>query len=220
MSDLSETDIVHNGTNLWTYSSDNNSVSHTHLEVGQGKRVGTGRDRPVDPTTAAEQALAKINPSTAVTVDRTAEVAGRPAYQLDLSPRDSRTLISSVRIALDSSTSMPLRVQIWARTNTSSPAFQVGFTSLTVKAPSASTFDLHHAAGRDHSVVTVRRATVRRPSRPPTAATDEGHRQGLDIGVRRPAQRCWPCRWAASARADARNCGVETRRSETQVPRV
>jgi outer membrane lipoprotein-sorting protein len=140
LSDLSETDVVHNGTNLWTYSSDSNSVSHTTLKQDTESSSAPDDTSAVDPTRAAEQALAKINPSTAVTVDRTAQVAGRPAYQLDLAPRDSRTLISSVRIALDAKTSMPLRVEIWSRKNTSSPAFEVGFTSLSLKAPSASTF--------------------------------------------------------------------------------
>jgi outer membrane lipoprotein-sorting protein len=140
LSDLSETDIVHNGTNLWTYSSDSNSVSHSTLKQATDSESTPDETAPVDPTRAAEQALAEINPSTAVTVDRTAEVAGRAAYQIDLAPRDSRTLISSVRIALDAKTSMPLRVQIWSRKNVSSPAFEVGFTSLSMKAPSASTF--------------------------------------------------------------------------------
>jgi outer membrane lipoprotein-sorting protein len=140
LSDLSETDIVHNGSNLWTYSSDGNSVSHTTLKQGAESAAPPGETAPVDPTRAAEQALAKINPSTAVTVDRTAQVAGRSAYQLDLAPRDSRTLIGSVRIALDAKTSMPLRVQIWSRRNPSSPSFEVGFTSLSMKPPSTSTF--------------------------------------------------------------------------------
>jgi outer membrane lipoprotein-sorting protein len=140
LSDLSETDVVHNGTNLWTYSSDGNSVSHTTLKPHTETSSAPDDTATVDPTRAAEQVLAEVNPSTAVTVDRTAMVAGRPAYQLDLAPRDSRTLISSVRIALDSKTSMPLRVQIWSRKNTSTPAFEVGFTSLSMKPPSASTF--------------------------------------------------------------------------------
>lgn len=140
LSDLSETDVVHNGTNLWTYSSDSNSVSHTTLS-SDGADQEPPPTAPLDPTRAARQALAKIDPSTKVTVDRTAEVAGRSAYQLDLVPRDSRTLVGSVRIALDSATSMPLRVEVWSRKSTSQPAFSVGFTSISMKRPSASTFD-------------------------------------------------------------------------------
>jgi outer membrane lipoprotein-sorting protein len=140
LSDLSETDVVHNGSNLWTYSSDGNSVTHSTVKWDTESSSAPEDSAPVDPTRAAQQVLAEINPSTAVTVDRTAKVAGRPSYQLDLAPRDSRTLISSVRIALDSTTSMPLRVQIWSRNNASSPAFEVGFTSLSLKPPNASTF--------------------------------------------------------------------------------
>jgi outer membrane lipoprotein-sorting protein len=140
LSDLSETDVVHNGSNLWTYSSDGNSVSHSTVKQDAESAVAPDGAATVDPTRAAEQVLAKVNPSTAVTVDRTAKVAGRSAYQLDLAPRDTGTLISSVRIALDSKTSMPLRVQIWSRKNASSPAFEVGFTSLSMKPPSASAF--------------------------------------------------------------------------------
>lgn len=141
LSDLSETDIVHNGKDVWTYSSDSNSVSHSTIKSDSEETQTPDAADPVDPTKAAEKALAEIDPSTKVTVDRTAEVAGRPAYQLDLTPRDDRTLVGSVRIALDSATSLPLRVEIWSRNNTSTPAFSVGFTSISMNAPSASTFD-------------------------------------------------------------------------------
>jgi outer membrane lipoprotein-sorting protein len=141
LSDLSETDIVHNGTDVWTYSSDSNSVSHRTVTTDASGGRTSDMVSAVDPTKAAEQALAKISPSTAVRVDRTAEVAGRSAYQLDLTPRDSRSLIGSVRIALDSKTSLPLRVEIFARTSPNQPAFAVGFTSISMSPPSASTFD-------------------------------------------------------------------------------
>lgn len=141
LSDLSETDVVHNGHDLWTYSSDSNSVSHQTLTSDSAPTRAPDQTAPVDPTKAAERLLKQIDPSTKVTVDRTAEVAGRPAYQLDLTPRDGRTLIGSVRIALDSKTSLPLRVEVWSRSNHSDPAFSVGFTSISMKAPGASTFN-------------------------------------------------------------------------------
>ncbi|HWA67958.1 MAG TPA: sigma-E factor regulatory protein RseB domain-containing protein [Mycobacteriales bacterium] len=146
LSDLSEMDVVHNGDDIWTYSSDSNSVTHNTLEGRAADHSAAKAPEPdvttaMDPAKAAERALAEIDPSTAVTVDRTAEVAGRPAYQVDLTPRDANTLVGSVRIALDSATSLPLRVQIWSRDDASDPAFEVGFTSISMSAPSASTFD-------------------------------------------------------------------------------
>jgi outer membrane lipoprotein-sorting protein len=141
LSNLSETDVVHNGRTISTYSSDSNSVTHTVLKSGGDDTAEPDETTPVNPDKAAEQALAEIDPSTRVTIDRTAEVAGRPAYQLDLTPRDPRTLVGSVRIAIDSATSMPLRVELWSRKTTSTPAFSVGFTSISMSPPSASTFD-------------------------------------------------------------------------------
>jgi outer membrane lipoprotein-sorting protein len=145
LSDLSETDIVHNGRNVWTYSSQDNSASHT---VQRADNAGSADSRmpvptiatTVSPQAAAEQALKKINPSTAVTVQTTAKVAGRPAYQLVLSPRNPNSLIGSVTIALDAATSMPLRVQIWARSAVSAPALDIAFTSLHLGTPNPSTF--------------------------------------------------------------------------------
>ena len=60
---------------------------------------------------AAEAALAPIAPSTAVSLDGTASVAGRDAYELVLEPKDELTLVEEVRIAVDGETSVPLRVQ-------------------------------------------------------------------------------------------------------------
>jgi hypothetical protein len=75
-----------------------------------------------------------------VSVDNNVRVAGRSAYQLVLAPKDTRSLIGSVRIAVDSATSVPLRVQIFAR-GASSPALQIGFTDVSFNVPSDSVFD-------------------------------------------------------------------------------
>ena len=79
--------------------------------VGRRTRSrGSCRRRPQ----AAAQAIAAITPTTKVSVDDTARVAGRPVYQLVLEPKDTRSLIGKVTIAVDSETSVPLRVQVYA----------------------------------------------------------------------------------------------------------
>src|SRR5579875_1530274 len=145
VSDLSEIDVVHNGRNVWTYSSQDNSVSHSTLPADSDSASSLSGRLPVaaaeDPRATAQRLLARIDPATRVTVQRTAEVAGRSAYQLVLQPRSADSLIRSVSIAVDSATSMPLRVQVWARGLSNDPAFQVAFTTLHLGAPSASTFN-------------------------------------------------------------------------------
>jgi outer membrane lipoprotein-sorting protein len=146
---LSEDDLIHNGSDLWSYDSSTRTVTHKTLTPEASDQVGSSiaKSAPtLDPQAAAEKALAAIDPTTEVVVDRTARVAGRAAYQLQLSPKDTRSLIGSVQIAIDAATSVPLRVQIFAAGATS-PAFQVGFTSVSFNVPSASIFEFVPPAG-------------------------------------------------------------------------
>ncbi|HEY3923380.1 MAG TPA: hypothetical protein VGL75_02375 [Acidothermaceae bacterium] len=146
---LSEDDLIHNGTDLWSYDSSTRTVTHKTLTPDESDQVDSSiasAAPSLDPQAAAEKALAAIDPTTAVVVDRTARVAGRAAYQLQLSPKDTRSLIGSVQIAIDAATSVPLRVQIFAA-GASSPAFQVGFTSVSFNVPNTSIFEFVPPAG-------------------------------------------------------------------------
>lgn len=137
---LAESDVIRNGRDVWTYTSATREVTHLVLPEPDADRaeppVPTGA---LTPQQAAETALAAVDPTTAVTVDTTARVAGRPAYQLVLTPRDTRSLVGRVQIALDSETSLPLRVQVLAADSTA-PALEIGFTELSLRTPQDSVF--------------------------------------------------------------------------------
>ena len=135
---LSESDVIHNGRDLWTYTSATNEVSHTVLAGEQAKHTSPAATT-YTPAQAAAAALKAIAPSTIVSVDRTQIVAGQKAYTLVLTPRDHRSTVSRVTIALDSKHFVPLRVQVFGRA--AKPAFEVGFTSITFKTPAASVFN-------------------------------------------------------------------------------
>jgi outer membrane lipoprotein-sorting protein len=146
---LSEDDLIHNGTDLWSYDSSTRTVTHKTLTQDASDKVGpsiASSAPSLDPQTAAEKALAAIDPTTGVVVDRTARVAGRAAYQLQLTPKDTRSLIGSVQIAIDAATSVPLRVQIFAA-GAAHPAFEVGFTSVSFNVPNSSVFEFVPPAG-------------------------------------------------------------------------
>ncbi|MBO0846296.1 MAG: hypothetical protein J2P22_12870 [Nocardioides sp.] len=139
---LGESDLVRNGSDLWAWSSADNTATHWTVPAGRTAAPlgGDGVGAPaMTPQQAAEAALKAINPTTRVTTESTAQVAGRSAYQLVLTPRDRRSLVGSVRIAIDGSTHVPTRVQVFARGATG-PAFQVGFTSFSTSTPPDSTF--------------------------------------------------------------------------------
>jgi hypothetical protein len=79
-------------------------------------------------------------------VDRNVSVAGEAAYQLVLAPKSSRSLVGQVRIAIDAQQNVPLRVQVFAKGATS-PAIQVGFTSVSFAQPAAANFTFTPPAG-------------------------------------------------------------------------
>src|ERR1700744_4859342 len=67
-------------------------------------------------------------------------VAGEPCYQLVLAPKDDRSLIGKVTIAIDGKYGVPLRVQVFAK-GAATPAFQFGYTSLQFAAPASANYD-------------------------------------------------------------------------------
>ena len=161
---LAETDVIRSGADAWLWTSDTNTAEHLTLpETGpeMGPEIGPGPapTPPVEgggltPREAAERALALIDPSTAVSVDGTAEVAGRAVYSLLLRPRDAGSLVREVRVAVDSETWVPLQVQVLAK-GASEPAFETGFTAITFEDPADSVFSFTPPPGatvREHDL--------------------------------------------------------------------
>jgi len=144
---LSESDIVHNGKDLWTYTSYDNTVTHTTLPARTDSKHPTP-DQPgttLTPQGAAQQFLNAVQPSTQVSVDPTQKVAGRSAYTLVLTPKDSRSTVRRVAIALDAQHYVPLRVQLFGASST--PAFETAFTKISFATPAPSTFTFRAPAG-------------------------------------------------------------------------
>jgi hypothetical protein len=101
--------------------------------------LALGAVKAVTPLQAAQRLLAMLGPTTKVSVTGTTVVAGRPAYQLSIEPRSDQSLIGQILIAVDGTSYLPLQVQVIPR-GSSSPVFQIGFTTLTPGQPAASNF--------------------------------------------------------------------------------
>src|SRR5262249_21282579 len=86
------------------------------------------------PQDAAAAALAAIDPTTKVTTSGAGRVAGRSAYELDLQPRDTSSLIGRVTLAIDSKQHVPLRAQVFPA-GSDKAAFQVEFTQVSFTRP-------------------------------------------------------------------------------------
>jgi outer membrane lipoprotein-sorting protein len=145
---LGETDLIANGTDLWTWDSRANTATHQTIPQSDHKS-GTpdvGPTGKLTPQQIADLALAAISPTTEVTTQGTASIAGRDAYELVLSPKDPQSLIGSVRIAIDAQAHLPLRVQIFGRTG-DTPAVEVGFTQVSFARPDAQEFTFNPPPG-------------------------------------------------------------------------
>jgi outer membrane lipoprotein-sorting protein len=141
---LGESDLIRNGQDVWTWDSDSNAAEHFQLPAGVGEGRAAERLEAIEsamtPQQLADMALAAVEPTTIVTADGTVEVADRSAYELVLSPRDTASLVGSVRIAVDAEQHIPLRVQVFAK-DAPTPAFQVGFSQVSFEAPAAENFE-------------------------------------------------------------------------------
>jgi outer membrane lipoprotein-sorting protein len=148
---LGESDFILNGNTAWLWQSNTNSVTRLVLPAdrGHGRKHLVPRPGmvPLTPQQAARQALAAAGPTTRVTTESNVTVAGQPAYQLVVAPKSGASLIGKITIALDAQhLSVPLRVQVFAR-GASSPAFQVGYTSISFVTPAAANFDFTPPSG-------------------------------------------------------------------------
>jgi outer membrane lipoprotein-sorting protein len=173
---LGESDLVRNGNDVWAWSSDNNSATHWTVPASSPDASLTPAAPSrgeVTPQQAAASVLKAINPTTRVTTDPTAMVAGRRAYELNVVPRDHRSLIGSVRIAIDGATHIPTRVQVYAR-GAHTPSFEIGFTSFSTAMPPDSTFAFQPPPG-----ATVKTGKV--PMMRPQATRQHEHLNKSDL---------------------------------------
>jgi hypothetical protein len=165
---LGETDVTRNGSTAWVWRSSSNSVQKIMLpargpgDAAASPAAGAGATpTPLTPQQAVQRILTAVGPTTSVTSGPTTTVAGQDAYQLVVTPKDSRSLVGRVVVQLDAQhPGVPLGVQVFARGATS-PAFQTGFTSITFAAPPASTFAFTPPAGASVRTVTPHRQAVR-----------------------------------------------------------
>ena len=130
---LSESDVIRDGSTAWLWQSTLNKVTKYTLPA-RPARDQTVPKQPLTPQQAAQQVLAAVGPTTTVSVASNVTVAGQAAYALNLAPKDARSLIGQIQIAVDGRNGVPLRLQVFAR-GASTPAFQVGYTAIAFVAP-------------------------------------------------------------------------------------
>jgi outer membrane lipoprotein-sorting protein len=131
-----ESDVIHNGKDLWNWSYKDKTVTHRTLSApdqADAKKPTMPADLPKTPQEAAKAALAAVDSTTKVTTSKSSKVAGRAAYELVLAPQDEGSLIAQVRIAVDAKKFIPLRLDVIATDDT--PVFEVAYTKIDFNRP-------------------------------------------------------------------------------------
>jgi len=149
---LSESDVIRDGRTAWLWQSTLNKVTRFTLPAHAPDKPVPAQ--PLTPQQAAKQVLAAVGPTTTVSVATNVTVAGRAAYALVLAPKDTRSLIGQVQIAVDGRNGVPLRLQVFAR-GARTPAFQVGYTEIHYVTPAPADLSFTPPAGATVSQVNL-----------------------------------------------------------------
>ncbi|MEU8539602.1 DUF2092 domain-containing protein [Streptomyces sp. NPDC048717] len=152
--------LVHNGDEVWAYDSKSHEAFHQKgaaFAEGKGKGKNRGENgapkkehapegMPATPKELADQVLKAAGDTTSIEVGGTAKVAGRDAYQLVIKPKQSGSMVDSVKIAVDSSTGTPLKFTL-SSVDGGKPVVDAGFTKVDFGKPEASAFDFKAPKG-------------------------------------------------------------------------
>ncbi|MEV0602673.1 DUF2092 domain-containing protein [Streptomyces sp. NPDC050315] len=177
-----EYSLVRDGDKIWAYDSGSNTAFRaTGPESDTGKKGDQRRAMPkglgdVTPQELAEHVLDAAGDTTSVTVDGTAKVAGRDAYQLLVKPKQAGSTVGSVRIAVDADNGVPLKFTLTPKSG-GAPALEAGFTSVDFAKPAADTFAF--APPKGAKIIDGDRVSTQRHD----DAGDEGLAKGLSGGL-------------------------------------
>jgi hypothetical protein len=172
----SEIDVIRNGPDGWLWNSAENSVTKFELPAGSGQAKQSESKLPTPPLTpqqAADAVLKAVGKTTVVSVEANVMVAGEPSYQLVLAPKDARSLVGKVTIAIDGKYGAPLRVQVFAK-GAGSPAFQFGYTALEFVAPAAANYDFTPPPGASVTVENMASGTGKTDAGQPSDTSGYG----------------------------------------------
>ncbi|MEV0923602.1 sigma-E factor regulatory protein RseB domain-containing protein [Streptomyces spongiicola] len=144
LDDAAEYSVIRNGDDVWAYDSESGEVYHAEDAEDAGAAAERERPAPQEPSTTpqelADEVLKAAGDTTSVTVDGTARIAGRDAYQLLVKPRQSGSTVGSVRIAVDAENGVPLKFTLLP-SGGGKAVVDAGFTKVDFSRPPASTFD-------------------------------------------------------------------------------
>ncbi|MFI7383258.1 outer membrane lipoprotein carrier protein LolA [Streptomyces sp. NPDC049813] len=148
LDDASEYSVIHDGADVWAYDSASDEAYHAREGArGAGDRAEKGPSGvPATPKQLTDEVLKASGATTSVTVDGTAQIAGRDAYRLRIAPKQSGSTVGAVTVAVDAKTGTPLKFTLTPASG-GAAVVDAGFTKVDFARPAASTFDFEPSKG-------------------------------------------------------------------------
>ncbi|MGD0996740.1 MAG: hypothetical protein ABR941_00265 [Thermoleophilia bacterium] len=142
--------LVSGKNGVWSYSSASGTATQYAPPAGAGgRRAGASpspRPTPGDPLAAISGALRRFAATGTVAVSGQTTVAGRQSYILTVTPTSTVTTFGSLQVAVDGKTFVPLRVQVFAKGDTT-PTLSAGFTRVSYRSIAGDLFSFTPPAG-------------------------------------------------------------------------
>ncbi|RKN39219.1 DUF2092 domain-containing protein [Streptomyces hoynatensis] len=142
-----ELTVIHDGDRLWLYDSEEGTVYRSELpeEAAEGE---ASPEAPGDltPREAAQRLLDAAGEHADISVDGTARVAGRSAYQLVVRPAGEDAPLERLRISVDGETGVPLAL---TADGPGGRSVDVAFTQIDYAKPAGAVFDFTPPSGAE-----------------------------------------------------------------------
>ena len=174
----SEVTFVKNPDEAWAYDSQERTAEHLTWDDADAAAARQHAEAQLaDPAQAAAEIIEQLRPTSEITVDGTARVAGRAAYELVLTPKPTeKTLLREITVAIDEQTRMPLAFDVYAN-GRSEPVLSLGFVELDLGAQDPALFDFTPPQGTKVETTDVGDAAAHRAGKPGSA--DHMAEQGM-----------------------------------------
>ena len=125
---FAERTLVASRSDVWLWDSQTATAAHLGIDA---KGPGPSADpRIPDPPALAAKLIRTVEPYAHVATGEPVVVAGRDAYALELTPVSDTTLVGRIEVAVDASTRVPLRVEVFPKGGNGA-AVEAGFSTVS-----------------------------------------------------------------------------------------
>ena len=129
-SDAGDVEIVWNESTVSVYDASSNTVYRVALPARTAGDSSTGENGAPPALSEIDTLLNEVGAHAAISAAHPTDVAGRPAYDVSVSPKHDGGLLASAELAWDAERGVPLRVAIFAH-GSSAPVLELTVTQVS-----------------------------------------------------------------------------------------